>query len=199
VRNYYIADESVFCCYMDAAFLEARRNPATVILLGAPPDTPEVEYGWIEPGPPLSRAATQRFQVRRFWEKPQRTLASALMNLGCLWNTFIMVGRVKAFLRLFQRAAPAHFGVLYPAMSGRLPFDHVAWSDFFTRIPLTNFSQAVLAAQPRTLAVFPAHGLGWSDLGDPIRVLSIARRKGIERAWSLDQDTECSLAAGRCA
>ena len=194
--DHYIANESVLCSHLDGAFLEAARNPATVMLLGAAPDAPEVEYGWIEPGPPLSGALTQCFHVRRFWEKPLRTLASALMELGCLWNTFIMVGRVKAFLRLFQRAAPAHFRSLYPTMSRQATLDPVSWSDFYAGIPSTNFSQAVLAAMPGALGVIRADGLGWSDLGDPARVLSIALRKGIQREWRLDQDTERSLVAG---
>ena len=57
-------------------------------------------------------------------------------------------------------------------------------------------SQAVLATMPGALAVIPADDLGWSDLGDPVRVLSPAHRKRIERAWRLDQDTERSLVAG---
>ena len=49
---------------------------------------------------------------------------------------------------------------------------------------------------PGALAVIPADGLRWSDSGDPVRVLSLAQRKRVERAWRLDQDTERSLVAG---
>jgi hypothetical protein len=45
------------------------------------------------------------------------------------------------------------------------------------------------------LAVLRADGIGWSDLGDTVRVLSIAQRKSIEREWRLDQDTERALTA----
>lgn len=46
------------------------------------------------------------FEVRRFWEKPSREHAAVLMSLGCLWNSFIMVGRVSAFLKILRIALP---------------------------------------------------------------------------------------------
>lgn len=35
-------------------------------------------------------------------------MANVLLNLGCLWNTFVMVGRVRTFLGMIQRATPVH-------------------------------------------------------------------------------------------
>jgi len=56
-----------------------------VVLLGITTETPEVEYGWIEPGAPLESPVSDCLnRVRCFWEKPDATLASALMKQGCL-------------------------------------------------------------------------------------------------------------------
>jgi mannose-1-phosphate guanylyltransferase len=38
-----------------------------VILLGLNPESPEVEYGWIEPAAAIAGSA-RVFGVRRFWE-----------------------------------------------------------------------------------------------------------------------------------
>jgi hypothetical protein len=44
--------------------------------------------------------------------------------------------------------------------------------EIYAKIPAANFSNEVLSARPADLTVLPAHGLGWSDLGEPQRVLS---------------------------
>lgn len=193
--DHYIADESVLKRNLDGAFCQAEENPATAMLIGVPPDAPEIDHGWIEPGRRLARAITPSFRVRRFWEKPPRALVPTLTELGCLWNTFIMVAQVRALLHLFQCAAPVHFQSLYATMSRKIWSDPADWSAFYDGIPSTNFSQAVLAASPEALAVIRADGLGWCDLGDPLRVLSIVQRQDIEREWSLDESAEHRLAA----
>ena len=47
-----------------------------------------------------------------------------------------------------------------------------ALREIYARIPAANFSNEVLSARPSDLTVLPARGLGWSDLGEPQRVLS---------------------------
>jgi mannose-1-phosphate guanylyltransferase len=44
--------------------------------------------------------------VRRFWEKSPYTTAQKLLARGGLWNSFVMVGRVFAFLGLIKSVAP---------------------------------------------------------------------------------------------
>jgi hypothetical protein len=48
---------------------------------------------------------------------------------------------------------------------------------FIAKYRLTNFSDEVLSARPSDLVVIRAHGLGWSDLGEPGRVLSMLRQQ----------------------
>ena len=43
-------------------------------------------------------------------------------------------------------------------------------------LPSVDFSRQVLSARPDRLAVLPARGVHWSDLGDPDRVLATRRR-----------------------
>ncbi len=73
----------------------------SLILLGAEPRYPEVEYGWIEPGPLIATGGRHSlFMVSRFWEKPPLKRAIELQSAGCLWNTFVSVGSANAFLQL---------------------------------------------------------------------------------------------------
>ena len=71
---------------------------------------------------------------------------------------------------------------LYPALAFDRLFkdaatpgeEHPALRKLYTSIPATNFSDEVLAARPSALAVLRADSLGWSDLGEPQRVFSVA-------------------------
>ena len=193
--DHYVCEEAVLHHHIDSAFTQAEANPGIVILLGVSPDTPEVDYGWIQPGVPLSGALTESiFHVDRFWEKPSRSLACSLMSLGCLWNSFIMVGRVDAFLSLTRSAVPALFRSFYPVVSSLAPADQASLDNLYSGIPSVNFSQQVLSARPAALAVLRADGLEWSDLGEPGRVLSVVARKGIQKEWNFDPVAESSLA-----
>ena len=57
------------------------------------------------PGFPLSghSAPEPVFHVKRFWEKPGLWIARTLVNKGCLWNTFVLVGHAQMFLDLVLR------------------------------------------------------------------------------------------------
>ena len=57
--DHYFSGEAALYAHIDAAFTEAETHPKLVIVLGIPPDTPEVEYGSIQPGAPLSRCLRQ--------------------------------------------------------------------------------------------------------------------------------------------
>jgi mannose-1-phosphate guanylyltransferase len=48
--DHHFSDDEAFAGHIDSAYAAAAAYPETVILLGIPPETPEPEYGWIEPG-----------------------------------------------------------------------------------------------------------------------------------------------------
>src|SRR5207249_10785411 len=49
--DHYFADDEGFQATVGSAITLATQRPESLILVGAPPRWPEVEYGWIEPGP----------------------------------------------------------------------------------------------------------------------------------------------------
>ena len=164
---------------MDLAFIQAKWHPERVILLGIEPEAAEEAYGWIEPGSPLAGgSATLICEVSRFWEKPSRRVASRLMRRGCLWNSFVMVGAVGAFRNLIQHTLPGSRFESMPALvvPGR---EHRALGEIYHKLPPADFSVEVLSARPSDLAVICGRGLGWSDLGDPERAVSVLNHKGL--------------------
>jgi mannose-1-phosphate guanylyltransferase len=176
--DHHFANDEAFIGHIDSAFTQARSQPERVILLGIEPEAPEEEYGWIEPGPPLAGESTDNiFEVARFWEKPTRAFASDLMGRGCLWNSFVMVGAVGAFIGIIQRTLPnllacfeSMWATTSPGMEDR------ALHGLYLGLPRANFSDEVLSARPSNLAVMRARGLGWTDLGEPERVFSMLLR-----------------------
>jgi mannose-1-phosphate guanylyltransferase len=197
--DHHVADEAAFTSDLETAFAAAEARADRVLLLGVSPDYPEAEYGWVEPGAPLGGKLPDTIRgVSCFWEKPSPSLASALMKRGCLWNSFVMIGRVGTFLRLIQRALPKLMSSFEPIRSTYLTArEDAAVRELYSRIPSSGFSDRVLAAYPGDLAVLRGANLGWSDLGEPSRVLAVLDRKGIKPEWTyayVGQDAHCGPA-----
>lgn len=183
--DHYFSNDEVFMSYVETAFDAARTRPGTVTLLGITPESPEVEYGWIESQLPIIASLPRAIsRVRRFWEKPSANLASRLMKRGCLWNSFVMVAHVDAFLRMARSALPElcdAFSVAVPAFG--TPAEATKLGEVYSCIPATNFSQEVLAMRPNDLAVLRVDEVGWSDLGEPSRVLRTLAQWGSQSQW----------------
>ena len=111
--DHYYSRETRFVAAVRLALKIVSRRPDTVILLGAGAQHAEVEYGWIEPGIRLQCPITNSLlRVRRFWEKPSTQVAQSLLKYGCLWNTFVMIGRASAFLEILNAAVPRMMQIL---------------------------------------------------------------------------------------
>jgi len=172
--DHYVNNAQLFMSCVRAACraVEAWRN--RVALLGAVATGPETGYGWIEPGDHLGLSTLRR--VRAFWEKPTPEKVHALWRAGCLWNTFVLVGRVSTLLSLMSSALPD----LYAA------FRHVedcfgtsgeaeVVAKLYDRIDSIDFSEHVLAPNTESLAVYALSGVEWSDIGEIERLRRVVR------------------------
>jgi mannose-1-phosphate guanylyltransferase len=120
------------------------------------------------------------------------------MARGCLWNSFVMVGRVTAFLGSIRQTLP---GLLDAFESIRSSFsttsEAAALRRLYSGISSTSFSQEVMSMRPNDLGVLCATGLGWSDLGEPGRVLSLLERGGVETEWGFKPGLKLDQAVAR--
>ena len=172
--DHCFSDDRAFMSHVESAFVAVRARPEIVTLLGMAPDGPEVEYGWIEPhASVLCSVPRVVSRVRGFWEKPTANLAWKLMERGCLWNSFVMVGHVDAFLKMTGRTLPKLYDSLVAVMRTAETAEELqALRDLYSRVPATNFSSEVLAMRPDDLGVLKVNGVGWIDLDDPTRVIA---------------------------
>lgn len=183
--DHHVEDEAALMKYVDLAFAAVEQRPELAVLIGIAPDEAETSYGWIEPGPALSSGQRDVLHVRRFWEKPSREIAVELMAKGCLWNSFIIVGQMPTLLGLFILATPE----LYVSFSkirltlGTL-FEKDSIRKLYEDLQPSDFSRHVLVLAAGNLSVLPVCDIGWSDLGEPNRVVKALASLGIHENWA---------------
>jgi mannose-1-phosphate guanylyltransferase len=166
--DHFVADEDTLADSIEQAVRAVALDAAGVMLLGMTAAESDQEYGWI-----LPRGGRGVAGVRRFVEKPPEGAARQLIRLGALVNSFVIVARAEAMLRVFDRVLPdvlrafrAHvdsrgFGSLDGLYRALLPHD---------------LSREVLQRAPGSLSVLRVPSSGWSDLGTPARLLSFLGR-----------------------
>jgi len=157
--DHHVARPDALLDAIERAASAVHIDRSTVALLGAEPDRPDPDYGWVVAGRSLGRFGARA--VQHFVEKPPTAIAERLLRLGGLWNTFIMVGTVETLWACAAAGLPAHAAAI---RSGRAPIDEV-----YSRLAPASFSRKVLE-RTRNLAVLRLDGAGWSDWGTPRRV-----------------------------
>jgi mannose-1-phosphate guanylyltransferase len=183
--DHYVSDDLSFMAYVAAAIDAVRARRDLVVLLGIEPTRAETEYGWIGHAyMPLPLDGEPVFPIRRFWEKPSAPVAERLFRAGCLWNSFVMIGWTRAFVDLVAANNPALMTAFAPArLVIGTPHESRVVERIYARLPVTGFSETVLAADTQRLGVLRVKGVEWSDWGDPARVLASLGRAGLRPAW----------------
>jgi mannose-1-phosphate guanylyltransferase len=168
--DHFVADEEVLARSMREALAEVDRRPENVVLLGIVPDEPDGEFGWIIPS---GRGEGGIRRVRRFVEKPSRSVAAELMGQGGVWNSFILAATGKTLLELFDAKLPDAVTELWGAIDlglGPAPRPD-ALAEAYERLDSHDFCRDVLEGCEDRLSVLPVPSCGWSDLGTPDRVV----------------------------
>ena len=105
--DHYIDNDAAFMESVHEASRLVESFPEKVAVLGIHPQRPDSGFGYIMPGEPLHAGpvgqlaapagggAQAAFHVRSFQEKPGAGVATMLLAQGGLWNSFVMVFRVR--------------------------------------------------------------------------------------------------------
>jgi mannose-1-phosphate guanylyltransferase len=190
--DHYYSNEARFVASVHRGVRVAQHHSDTLVVLGAQAEHAEVDYGWIEPGVRFQSPLTNTLlRVNRFWEKPSQLMAQALMARGCLWNTFVMIGRASIFLALLANTMAS--GALRAFVGAQRYIDHSTAQDkLWPTLTGADFSRDVLSASTENLAVLRVGDIGWSDLGTPERVRTTMVRSGFSRQWQEWEENENS-------
>lgn len=183
--DHYFSDDLSFMNHVDEAFRTVELDNNAVVLLGIEPEHAETSYGWIEPANSffghLSRSVSR---VSRFWEKPNSTVAQQLRSDGCLWNSFVMVGKVETFLEMFRSHLPDLFRMFNAALPSFGTYrEEAALRSIYSWIEEVNFSTEVLERSADQLLVMRVGDVGWCDWGEPERVIGTLNGLGVRAPW----------------
>ena len=137
-------------------------EPGSVYLLGAVPQGPHDQLGYIVPWHDAMLMPTDVFE---FVERPDVHRARELINAGGLSNTFIFGGSVVSLLKLFRPRFDATIADLRAALQS----DHIERDlvRSYDRLTPVDFSQDLLVRQTDNLKVLRLLRCGWWPLKSP--------------------------------
>ncbi len=173
--DHFVLEEAAFMRHVGDVARYVQAHPEWLVLLGAQPTEPDVDYGWIEPGDRVGSAGcSPLYRVRAFVEKPSVEVARRLFKHSCLWNTFVFAGGVATLIGAGLECVPLLHDRLV-RLGLYLGTRHEGWAlrQAYEFAPTADFSRAVLESCSASLAVAPMPPCTWSDLGTPERVARV--------------------------
>ncbi len=152
-----------------------------LVTLGIAPTGPATGFGYIERGARLGEfGGFEAFRARRFKEKPSAAEAEKLVADGRhSWNSGMFVWRVAAIWSEFARQTPQLSAVVENFVTAPEQLQ-AEWE----RVANTTIDYGIMEGA-QIVAVIPADGLGWSDIGTWEALLDV-----------LDQDSAGNVVVG---
>jgi mannose-1-phosphate guanylyltransferase len=160
--DHVVDDEEVMTNALTTMIEWIAEDPGPVYLLGALPQGPHDQLGYIIP---WHDAILMPTGVYEFVERPDVNRARKLINAGGLWNTFIFGGCIASLIRLF----PPKFDATIAEFRRVLQSDHMELdlARLYDRLAPVDFSQDLLVRQTDQLRVLRLLRCGWWPLKAP--------------------------------
>jgi mannose-1-phosphate guanylyltransferase len=187
--DHYVAPSAKYVEQVRTARGVAAQLRDTVVLLGAQPNEPDPELGYLALGDKLTQIARVRRLVG-FVEKPTVARARELIDGGGLWNTMVTCGTIDALWELGRATEPQLLDILDSLVPLIGTPDEVDAIEYIYRAFLpVSFSRDMLERAPERLATLELEGIEWSDWGRPERietVLALRRSRALvpDRAYA---------------
>ena len=163
--DHFIRNRDLFHYLLNAAFDVAENG--YLVTLGITPTQPSTAYGYIQQGGPLTgQYKYPTYNVKRFIEKPNDQTAQQLLRTGDhSWNSGMFIWRADTILGEIDRQMPELGSALknISAAWGTDRQDEVL-SENWRDLKVETVDYGVMEKAER-VAVLPAGGLGWSDVG----------------------------------
>ena len=163
--DHFIRNRDLFHYLLRAAFEVALDG--YLVTLGIAPTHPSTAYGYVQQGNPLSGGYNYpAYEVKSFKEKPNDETAQKLLRSGNhSWNSGMFIWRADVILNEIARQMPELDQALKkiaPAWGTAKQADVLqeCWHD----LKVVTVDYGIMEKAER-VAVLPASGLGWSDVG----------------------------------
>lgn len=163
--DHFIRNRDLFRYLIRTAFDVAARD--YLVTLGITPTFPAIGYGYIEQGEPLDGEYKYPvYAVKRFKEKPDQQTAEQLLRAGDhSWNSGMFVWKAETILTEIQKQMPElSAAILAIADAWDTEQRDEVIAARWTPLKTQTIDYGIMENAER-VAVLPAGGLGWSDVG----------------------------------
>jgi mannose-1-phosphate guanylyltransferase len=163
--DHFIRNRDLFHYLLNTAFEVAEDD--YLVTLGITPSHPSTAYGYIQQGEALSgNYKYPAYKVKSFVEKPDEQLSQQLLRMGDhSWNSGMFIWKADTILGEIARQMPA--------LGNSLKVIASAWGtekqagvlkEHWNKLKIETVDYGIME-KARRVAVLPAGGLGWSDVG----------------------------------
>lgn len=163
--DHFIRNVDLFHYLLNAAFEVAEKD--YLVVLGITPTHPSTAYGYIQQGHPLDgEFRYPAYKVKRFKEKPDDQTAQQLLRTGDhSWNGGMFIWKADVILNEIQRQMPdLHTALERIGRKWGTSEQATALKENWLGLKTETVDYGVMEKAER-VAVLPAGGLGWSDVG----------------------------------
>ncbi len=163
--DHHIGNEDGFRHILAAAYELA--GDGYMVTLGIDPLYPATGYGYIQQGEHINDYRDlEAYQVLRFKEKPAEEDARSMLAGGDhVWNSGMFVWRVERVMGEFERQMPNLFrGLEEISKAWGTPGEREKIDAIWPGLRSETIDYGIME-DARRVAVIPAKGLGWSDVG----------------------------------
>lgn len=163
--DHFVRNVARFQQLLRAAYEVAQEG--FLVTLGITPTYPATGYGYIQRGEPLGTyEGLAAYRVERFKEKPPREQAEAMLAQGGhSWNSGMFVWRVETILAEIRRQMPELYaGLREIERAWATPDRDQVIQKVWPALKTETVDYGVMEGA-RQVAVIPAEGVGWSDVG----------------------------------
>ena len=163
--DHHIRNKDLFKYLIASAFDVAEKD--YLVTLGITPTFPSTGYGYIQQGEPLpDEYKYPVYMVKRFKEKPDEATAQQLLQSGDhSWNSGMFVWKTSAIMAEFKRQMPELFKVVSEIASAwDTPKREAVIQERWSGLKSQTIDYGIMEHAEK-VAVLPAGGLGWSDVG----------------------------------
>lgn len=163
--DHFIGDNERFHQLLRSAYQVAKDG--YLVTLGIEPTFPATGFGYIQSGEQVGTyQGLNAYRVLRFKEKPNEELAREMLESGDhSWNSGMFVWQVSQIMQEFRRQMPALAGSLEEiSRHWGGPEERATVERIWPTIQVETIDFGVMEGA-RQVAVIPAAGLGWNDVG----------------------------------
>lgn len=162
--DHFIRNRDLFH-YLIKAAVEVARNDY-LVTLGITPTFPSTAYGYIQQGAPLpGDYKYPTYSVVRFTEKPNEQTAQKLLRTGDhSWNSGMFVWTTRRILSEMRLQMPELSAALEKISAADAPQQAAVIQSIWPDLKVETIDYGIMEKAKR-VAVLPAGGLGWSDVG----------------------------------